>query len=150
MVDQIFSEMIGAIAISIPLEDNVTIFGDDHLAFVLQLLEEDEVQNLEEKEHMIIRDGELANIIQRQEEDEAQKSIDKEQQAMASIPTRRALLLVQRVLSLHHFLQSSVTQNLGDASKVTTWVMYSMFFFADHLLRLQAVFIVAKKMPLWT
>ena len=36
------------------------------------------------------------------------------------------------------------------ASKVTTLAMYSMFFFVDCLLYLQAVFRVAKKMPLWT
>ena len=128
MVDQLSLEMIGVIAISNPPEDNATISRDAQLAFVLQRLEEDEVQNLEKKEHMIIRDGKLATIMQQQEEDEAQKLMDKEQRAMISTPTRRALLLVQRVLSLHHFLQSSVPQNLGVASKVTPLAMDSMFF----------------------
>ena len=71
--------------------------------------------------------------------------MEKEQWAMTSTLKSRALLLVQRVLSLHHFLQSSTPQNLGFASKVTTLAMDSMFFFADSLLHLQAVFIVAKK-----
>ena len=44
----------------------------------MQQLVEDEVQHIEEKEHMITKDGELATIMQQQEEDEAQKSIDKE------------------------------------------------------------------------
>ena len=44
---------------------------------MLQRLEEDEVHNLEEKEHMIMRDGKLATIMQQQEEDEAQKYMDK-------------------------------------------------------------------------
>ena len=76
--------------------------------------------------------------------------MEKEQQAMASTPTGKALLLVQRVLSLHHFLQGSLTQSLGIASKVTTLEMDNMFFFADCLLQLQAVFRVAGKMTLWT
>ena len=47
MVDQLYSEMIGAIAISSPLEDNTNISRDDQLTFVMQRLEEDEVHNLE-------------------------------------------------------------------------------------------------------
>ena len=50
-----------------------------------------------------MRYGELATMMQQQEEDEAQKSIDKEQWAMKPMPTRRDLLLVHRVLPLHHF-----------------------------------------------
>ena len=52
-----------------------------------------------------MRDGELATIIQQQEEDEARNSMEKEQWDMTSTLTGKALLLVQRVLSLHHFLQ---------------------------------------------
>ena len=62
---------------------------------------------MEDKEQMIMRDGELATIMKQQEEDEAQKSMEKEQRSTTSTPTGKALLLVQRVLSLHHFLQSS-------------------------------------------
>ena len=40
MVDQISSEMIGAIDTSIPLEDNATISRDARSTFVLQQLEE--------------------------------------------------------------------------------------------------------------
>ena len=97
-----------------------------------------------------MRDGEFATMMQRQEEDKALKSIEKEQQAMASAPAGKALFLVQCALSLHHFHQYSIPQNLGVAWKVTTLAMDSMFFFADSLLNLQAVFRVAKKMPLWT
>ena len=71
--------------------------------------------------------------------------MEKEQGAMLLKPTGKALLLVHHVLSLHHFLKSSVPQNLGVDSKVTTLAMDSMFFFVDCLLRLQAVFIVARK-----
>ena len=35
----------------------------------LQQLEEDEVQNLGKKEHMIMRDGDFSTTIQQQEED---------------------------------------------------------------------------------
>ena len=59
--------------------------------------------------------------------------------------TKKALLLVQRVLYLHHFLQSSIPQNLGVSSKVTTLEMDSMFFFTGSLLRLQAVLRVSVK-----
>ena len=68
---------------------------------------------------------------------------------MSSTPIGKALVVVQRVLSLHHFLISSIPQNLGVASKVTILEMDSMYFFADRLLHLQAVFIVAGKIPLW-
>ena len=64
---------------------------------------------------------------------------------MSSTPTGKALVLVQSVLYLHHFLQSSIPQNLGVPSKVTTLEMDNMFFFADLLLHLQAVFRVAGK-----
>ena len=57
MLDQLYSEMIGAIAISIPQEDNATTPKYSQLAFVMQRLEEDEVQNLEDKEQVIMRDG---------------------------------------------------------------------------------------------
>ena len=46
---------------------------------MLQQLEEEEVQNLEEKEQMITRDGELATMMQQQEEDESQNMLEKEQ-----------------------------------------------------------------------
>ena len=92
---------------------------------------------------MVMRDGEFSTMMQQQEEDEAQKLMDKEQRSMTSIPTGKTLLLVQRVLYLHHFLKSSIPENLGVASKVTTLEMESMFFFANCLLHLQAVFRVS-------
>ena len=64
---------------------------------------------------MIMRDGELATMMQQQEEDEALKLMEKYQRAMLSTPTGKALLLIQRVLSLRHFLQYSIPQNLGVA-----------------------------------
>ena len=96
-----------------------------------------------------MKDGKFGTMMRQQEEDEAQKSTEKEQQAMTSPPTGKALLLIQRVISLHHFLQSAILQNLSVASKVTSLATDSMFFFADHLLHLQGVFRVARKMPLW-
>ena len=92
---------------------------------------------------MIMRDGGFSNMIQHQEEDEAQKLMEKEQQVMTSMLTGNALAIVQRVLYLNHFLQSSIPQNLGVPSKVTTLAMDNMFFFADCLLHLQAVFRVS-------
>ena len=145
MVDQLSSEIIGAIAIYIPTEDNMNISRDSQLAFVLHQLEEYEVQNMDKKEQMIIRDGAFATMIQQKEEDKAQKLMDKEQRDMTSTPTRMDLLLFQRVLFLHHLLQSYIPHNLGVASKVTTLAMDSTFFFADRLLNLQAVFIVTEK-----
>ena len=105
---------------------------------------------MEKKENMIMRDGKFATMMQQQEEDEAQKLKEKEQRVMSSTPTGKALLLIQRVLYLHHFLQSSIPHNLGVASKVTILAMDSMFYLVDRLLHLQAVFRVAGKMPLWT
>ena len=55
-----------------------------------------------------MRDGEFATMIQHQEEDKAQKLMEKEQRAITSTPTGKALLLIQSVLYLHHFLQSSI------------------------------------------
>ena len=49
MVNKLSSVMIGVIDISIPPEDNMAISIDAHLALALQRLEEDEVNNLEEK-----------------------------------------------------------------------------------------------------
>ena len=69
MADQLSSEIIGTIDSSSPPEDNATISGDTQLAFVLQRLEDDEVQNLEKKEQMIMRYGELATMMQQQEEE---------------------------------------------------------------------------------
>ena len=70
-----------------------------------------------------MRDGEFATIMQYQEEDKAQKLIDKEQRATTSMPTGKDLIIVQDVLFLHYFLLSSIPQNLGVASKVTTLEM---------------------------
>ena len=94
---------------------------------------------------MIIRDGEFYTMMKQQEEDEVQKLMEKEHRAMSSTPTGKALLLIQCVLYLYHFLQSCIPQNLGVASKVTTLATDSMFSFADRLLHLQAVFRVAIK-----
>ena len=99
---------------------------------------------------MIMRAGDFATMIQQQEEEKVQKSMEKEQWAMSSTSTGKALLLIQCVLSLQHFLQSSIPQNLGVASKVTTLETDSMFFLANCLLRIQAVFRVTGKIPLWT
>ena len=131
------------IAIYSPPEYKVAIPRDDQLVLEMQRLEEDEVHNLENKEQMITRDGEFTTMMQQQEEDEAQKLTEKEQWAMTSTPTGKALLLVQCVLSLHHFLKSSIAQKLGVTTKVSTLAMESMFFFANCLLHLQAVFRVA-------
>ena len=103
------------------------------------------MQNLEKKEQMIMRDGEFPTMMKYQDEYEALKSMEEEQRAMTSTPEGKALVLVQHVLSLNHFLQSSIPHNLGVASKVTTLAMDSMFFFVDRLLHLQAVFRAAKK-----
>ena len=99
---------------------------------------------------MIMRYGEFATVMKHQEEEKVQKYMEKEQWAMTSTPTGEALFLVQRVLYLHHLIQSSILQNLGITSKVTTLAMDRMFFFADCLIHLQAVFRVSGKMPLWT
>ena len=64
---------------------------------------------------------------------------------MTLTPIGKALLLVQSVLSLHHYLQYFIPQNLGVASKVTNLAMDSMIFFAGSLLHLQAVFRVTGK-----
>ena len=82
MVDQISSGIIGMIDIYIPPEENADISGDDQLALLLQRIEEDEIQNLEEKERIIMKDGKLATIMQHQEEDKAQKLMEKENWAM--------------------------------------------------------------------
>ena len=82
--------------------------------------------------------------MEQQEEDEAHKSTEKEQQVITSTLTGKALLLVLNFLSLNQFLQSSISQNLGVASKVTTLAMDSIFFFVDCLLRLQVVCRVTK------
>ena len=77
MIDQLSSGIIGAIAISIPPEGNVDISIDSQLALSLQKLEEDGVQNLEEKEQMIMRDDKHSTMMQKEEEDEAQKLMEK-------------------------------------------------------------------------
>ena len=79
------------------------ISRDDQLALALQLLKEDEVHNMEKKEHMIMRDGEFATMIQQEEEYKAQKLMEKEQRAMTSTLTVKPLLLIRHVLSLHNF-----------------------------------------------
>ena len=150
MADQLSSGMIGVIAISNPPEDNTDISRYAQLALVLQELEEDEVQNLEEKELMFMRDGKLVTMMQQQEEESFLKSTEKEQQETKSMLTGKALLIVHSVPYLCHHLQSSIPQNLGIASKVTILSMGSIFFFVDRLLHLQALFRVARKMPLWT
>ena len=57
------------IVISSPPEDNTDISRDTQISLALQLLEEDEVQHLENKEHMIMRDDDFSTMIQQQEED---------------------------------------------------------------------------------
>ena len=57
--------------------------------------------------------------------------MEQEQLAISSTPTGEDLLLVKRVISLHHFIKYFIPQNLGVPSKVTTLAMDSMFFFAD-------------------
>ena len=70
--------------------------------------------------------------------------MEKEHRSMSSTPIDMALVLVQSVLSLHHFLQSSIPQNLGVPSKVTTLATDNIFFIVDSLLHLQAVFKISK------
>ena len=84
--------------------------------------------NLEEKEHMIMRGGELATIMQHQEEDEAQKSKDKEQRSMTSTPTGKALILVWRVLSLHQFLSLPYPRTWLSPQKKQPWKWIVCFF----------------------
>ena len=67
MVDQLSSGMVGVISISIPPEDNADISIDSQLALALQQLEEEKVQNLEEKEQMIMRYGNITTMMQQQE-----------------------------------------------------------------------------------
>ena len=81
---------------------------------------------MEDKEHMITRYGELTKIIQQQEEDEAQKLVEKEQQAMESTPTSRDLIIVQSVLSLHHFLRFILLLLLNYIGKLSV-PRYHMF-----------------------
>ena len=64
---------------------------------------------MENKEQITLTDDNFATMMQHQEEDKAQKSMEKEQQAMTSTPTVKDLLIIQRVLSLNHFVQSSIT-----------------------------------------
>ena len=97
---------------------------------------------------MIMRDGKFSTMMKQQEEDEAQKLMKKEQMDMTSTPTGKALLLIHCIISLHHVLKSSIPLKLVVASKVTTLAMDSIFFFADRLLRVQAIFRVARKMPM--
>ena len=78
---------------------------------------------------MIIRYGKFVTMMKHQEKDEEQKSMEKEQWAMSSTPTGEDLLLIQHVFYLHHLLQSSITQNLVVASKVSTLATHSMIFF---------------------
>ena len=52
-----------------PPEDNRAVCIDTNIALALQNLEEEEVQNMEKKVHMIMRDDDLATMIQQQEED---------------------------------------------------------------------------------
>ena len=98
---------------------------------------------------MIIRGGEIFTMMQHQEDNKAPISMDKEHRATTSTPTGNYLLLIQCVLSLYHFLQYPIPQNLGVASKLTTFSMDSMFFFTNCLLHLQAVLRVSRKMSLW-
>ena len=53
------------------------ISRDSQLALALHRLEEDEMQNMEKKEHMIIRDGKFATMMQQQDEEEAHKTTKK-------------------------------------------------------------------------
>ena len=57
----------------------MAIYRDDQISLELHWIEEDEVQNLEKKEHMIMTDGKFSAMMQQQEEDEAQKPMEKEQ-----------------------------------------------------------------------
>ena len=66
MTDQFSSGMIGANTIYNPPEDNTSISRDAQLALELKWLEEDKLNNMEEKEHTIMRDDKLATMIQQQ------------------------------------------------------------------------------------
>ena len=82
---------------------------------------------MDKKENTIMRYGKFSTMMQQQKEDEAQKLMDKEQRAMTSTPTGKALIIIQPVLYLHHFLQSSIPHKLGVSSKITTLATDSMF-----------------------
>ena len=86
------------------------------------------MHHVDKNDKMMIRDGEIPTMLQQKEEDVALKLMEKEQRAMTSTPTGKALVIVQHVISLHHFIQFSIPQNLGVASKITTLEMDSMFF----------------------
>ena len=86
-----------------------------------------------------MRDGEFDTMIKHQEEYKAQKLMDKEQRDMSSMPTEKALLLIQRVLYLHHFLQSSIPQKLDVASKVTTLATDSIYFCVSFTLSTRGI-----------
>ena len=77
MVEQLSSGMIRIIAISNPPEDKTDISREDQLALALQRLEGDKFQNMEDKEHMIMRDGELTTMMQQQEEYKVHKLMEK-------------------------------------------------------------------------
>ena len=47
----------------------------------MQLLEEEDMHTLEEKEQMIMRDDKLATMVQHKKEDKAQKLMEKEHRA---------------------------------------------------------------------
>ena len=51
---------------------------DSQLVLALQRLEEEKVNNMEEKEQMITRDSKLDTIMKHQEEEKAQKPMEKE------------------------------------------------------------------------
>ena len=63
---------------------------------------------MEKKGQMIMSDGKFATMMQHQEEEEAKKSMEKEQRALTSMPPGKDLLIIKCVLSLHHFIQSSI------------------------------------------
>ena len=65
------------IDISISPKYNAAISRNTHIALTLQWLEDNEVQNLEKKDHMIMEDGELATMMKHQEEDKAHKLMEK-------------------------------------------------------------------------
>ena len=70
---------------------------------------------------MIMTDSQFSTMMQQQEENELQKLMEKEQWYMKSTPIRKALLILKSFLFLHYFLQYSIPQNLGVASKVKPW-----------------------------
>ena len=84
---------------------------------MLQRLEEEEVKNLENKEHLIMGNGEFDTMMQHQEEDKVQKLMEKEQQSMTSTPDREGFASRSACTFLAPFTSVFHTPELGSHLK---------------------------------